>query len=65
MQRRELVRTGLFGVAAAAAGAAHAAQDAAPAKKRLSENWDVVVVGACAPRLKQPNEVQKRSFWKR
>ena len=46
MQRRELVRTGLFGVAAAAAGAAHAAQDAAPAKKRLSENWDVVVVGA-------------------
>ena len=42
----ELVRTGLFGVAAAAAGAAHAAQDAAPAKKRLSENWDVVVVGA-------------------
>ena len=40
MQRRELVRTGLFGVAAAAAGAAHAAQDAAPAKKRLSENWD-------------------------
>lgn len=69
MQRRELVRTGLFGVAAAAAGAAHAAQDAAPAKKRLSENWDVVVVEpaspACAPRLKQPNEVQKRSFWKR
>lgn len=66
MQRRELVRTGLFGVAAAAAGAAHAAQDAAPAKKRLSENWDVVVVGAaCAPRLKQPNEAQKRSFWKR
>lgn len=62
MQRRELVRTGLFGVAAAAAGAAHAAQDAAPAKKRLSENWDVVVVGAG---LKQPNEVQKRSFWKR
>ena len=46
MQRRELVRTGLFGVAAATAGAAHAAQDAAPAKKRLSENWDVVVVGA-------------------
>ncbi|WP_277343202.1 FAD-binding protein [Sutterella wadsworthensis] len=46
MQRRELVRSGLFGVAAAAAGAAHAAQDAAPAKKRLSENWDVVVVGA-------------------
>ena len=46
MQRRELVRTGLFGVAAAAAGAAHAAQDAAPAKKRLSENWDVVGVGA-------------------
>lgn len=44
MQRRELVRSGLFGVAAAAAGAAHAAQDAAPAKKRLSENWDVVVV---------------------
>ena len=68
MQRRELVRSGLFGVAAAAAGAAHAAQDAAPAKKRLSENWDVVVVGAspaCAPRLKQPNEAQKRSFWKR
>ena len=69
MQRRELVRTGLFGVAAATAGAAHAAQDAAPAKKRLSENWDVVVVGAgfaaCAPRLKQPNEAQKRSFWKR
>lgn len=32
MQRRELVRTGLFGVAAAAAGAAHAEQDAAPAK---------------------------------
>lgn len=64
MQRRELVRTGLFGAAAAAAGAAHAAQDAAPAKKRLSENWDVVVVGA-APRLKQPNEAQKRSFWKR
>jgi len=46
MQRRELVRTGLFGVAAAAAGAAHAEQDAAPAKKRLSENWDVIVVGA-------------------
>lgn len=46
MQRRELVRSGLFGAAAAAAGAAHAAQDAAPAKKRLSENWDVVVVGA-------------------
>lgn len=62
MQRRELVRTGLFGAAAAAAGAAHAAQDAAPAKKRLSENWDVVVVGAG---LKQPNEAQKRSFWKR
>ena len=36
----------LFGVAAASAGVAHAAQDAAPAKKRLSENWDVVVVGA-------------------
>ena len=50
MQRRELVRTGLFGVAAAAAGAAHAAQDAAPAKKRLSENWDVVV---CRSRLRR------------
>lgn len=46
MQRRELVRTGLFGAAAAAAGAAHAAQEAVPAKKRLSESWDVVVVGA-------------------
>lgn len=43
MQRRDLVRTGLIGAAAAAAGAAQAAS---PEKKRLTEDWDVVVVGA-------------------
>ena len=45
MQRRDLVRTGLIGAAAAAAGAAQAA---VPEKKRLTEDWDVVVVGAGA-----------------
>ena len=36
MQRRDLVRTGIIGAAAAAS----------PEKKRLTEEWDVVVVGA-------------------
>lgn len=37
MQRRELVRTGLFGVAAAAAGAAHAAQRTLHRPKNVSQ----------------------------
>ena len=53
MQRRELVRTGLFGVAAAAAGAAHAAQDPenrgiytqSDSSKKSSRNiWSLAVV---------------------
>ena len=44
LSRRNLLRTGLVGTAAAAGLAATA--EANPAPKAKTENWDVVVVGA-------------------
>ena len=46
MQRRDMVKTSLFGIGAVAAAGIAETAAAAPAKKRTREEWDVVVVGA-------------------
>ena len=46
MQRRDIVKTSLFGIGAAAAAGISEAAVAKPGKQRASETWDVVVVGA-------------------